>query len=287
MDVPDFLHANGGSARWAEIRAHFTQRELEAARSASEIVRTRRGVYALPRAGARQHAKRLGGVVSHYTAAYIQNMGAIVERAGFDVSVKPGRTRVRAHRDVHLHYIDIPPEDVSDGATTYLRTAIDCARTYPVSIGLTVAETGVLQAKVDLDEFRAAVARLRGPGAPAARFVAQQIDLRPQSPMETYLRAVLLEAGITCFQPQFQVISDGEKLATTDLGDPVTMTLVEADSFAWHGNRQALADDALRYNTLVAHGYAVLRVAWEHLLYDTDRVVDLVRMTLERRGVKN
>jgi hypothetical protein len=282
--VHDFLKAHGGSARWARIRTEFSQRELEAALRDGEIVRASRGMYSVPRVTPYQDAKRLNGVVSHYTAAMLHDMGAIRVQEHVDITVDPHRGSMRPPPHVRIRYSDVPPEEAEHRVTMPLRTAVDCARTYPFSTGLTIAETAVLQGKVDFDDFRAAVGRLRGRGSAAARRVAQAIDLSPQRPIESYLRGLLLQAGITCFQPQFLVIVDGEKIATTDLGDPSTKTLIEVVDLAGQQGRRRRADDALRCNVLVAHGYAVLRVADEHVLDDTERVIELVRTTLHHRA---
>jgi very-short-patch-repair endonuclease len=53
----------------------------------------------------------------------------------------------------------------------------------------------------------------------------------------------------------------------------------EADSFEWHGSRQALKKDARRYNLLVINGWLVLRFTWEDVMFDPGYVRDvLVRM---------
>jgi very-short-patch-repair endonuclease len=47
-----------------------------------------------------------------------------------------------------------------------------------------------------------------------------------------------------------------------DLGDPARKIVAEADSFEYHGSREALARDCRRYDELVARGWRVLRYAW-------------------------
>lgn len=283
MRVQNLVRALGGHARWGDLHDHLPRSIINDAIASGEIIRTSRGMYSLPQADARAKAKRLQGVVSHYTAAYMHNMGAVIDRREIDITVGRHRHHVPAAENVRLHYIDIPPEDIGEHVTTPLRTAIDCARTYPFAEALTVVETGVLTRRLDKDELEDAVWCLRGYRCAMARRVVRSIDLRAQSPMESYLRGLLLDADITCFVPQFEVIVDGEKLGTADLGDESTKVLLEADSFAWHGSRVALADDAHRYNQFVANGYVVLRFAWEHLWYSPAQLVETVRKTLAWR----
>ena len=44
--------------------------------------------------------------------------------------------------------------------------------------------------------------------------------------------------------------------------------MLEADSFAWHGDRASLRWDTQRYNNLVVRGWLVLRFAWEDVMHD-------------------
>jgi very-short-patch-repair endonuclease len=48
--------------------------------------------------------------------------------------------------------------------------------------------------------------------------------------------------------------------------------VLEADSFARHGSRQALRWDAQRYHNLVVRVWLVLRFAWEDVMHDQDYV---------------
>ena len=94
------------------------------------------------------------------------------------------------------------------------------------------------------------------------------------------MRAILLTAGITCFEPQL-IIRDGDRqLARVDLGDPRTGVLLEADSIRWHGAQVQLAKDAERYDELVARGYRVLRFAFDHVATRDGWIVEVVRRTL-------
>jgi Protein of unknown function (DUF559) len=55
-------------------------------------------------------------------------------------------------------------------------------------------------------------------------------------------------------------------------GEVVRRIVLEADSFAWHGDRSALRWDARRYDNLVVRGWLVLRFAWEDVMHDQDYV---------------
>jgi len=71
-----------------------------------------------------------------------------------------------------------------------------------------------------------------------------------------------------------------------DLADPLAGVVLEADSFEFHGNRADFRRDCERYDELVAAGWTLLRLPWELVMFDPDRVVRLVieAMTGGRRG---
>ncbi|MEP7092254.1 MAG: DUF559 domain-containing protein [Nocardioidaceae bacterium] len=68
-----------------------------------------------------------------------------------------------------------------------------------------------------------------------------------------------------------------------DLVDPARRVVAEADSFAWHGSRSALREDAQRYNNLVVRGWRVLRFSWEDVMHDPA----YVRRTLRRSPARS
>lgn len=179
-----------------------------------------------------------------------------------------------------MHYAELGPEDVARGITTPRRTVVDCLRTCAFPQALAIADTCLRNQVFSVEELAALAAQVRGPGAKRGRRVVAAADARAASEMESALRGILIDAGITCFQPQLKVVIGGRTL-TVDLGDEETKVVIEADSFAWHGTRHALARDARRYDLLVANGYLVLRFAWEHVINDAAWVVAIVRKTLE------
>lgn len=74
-----------------------------------------------------------------------------------------------------------------------------------------------------------------------------------------------------------------------DLVDVDLRVILEADSFARHGDRAALRRDAQRYNLLVVEGWIVLRFSWEDVMFDQvyvrDVLSDVVALVHRRREV--
>jgi hypothetical protein len=83
-------------------------------------------------------------------------------------------------------------------------------------------------------------------------------------------------------EPQV-LITSVEPWCRPDLGDLGLRIVLEADSFAWHGDRAALAADARRYNLLVADGWLVLRFAWEHVMLQPEHVRTVLEAVVAQR----
>lgn len=274
----------GGVARRSELIKAVGRADFDRAVDAGDIMRQSRGVYvsSFPDQ-ARVIAREAGGVLSHLAAARRWSFGLTVPLQRWDVTVAIGTRRRSLSSEAKLHFAELPAEDVVNGCTTKLRTVVDCLRQSPAHLALAVLEHAVGSNHVDLAEVRARVRELRGPGSAQARRILSWYDARACPPLESALRGTLLNAGIDRFQPQYVVWDGKRKVATTDLGDPDTGTLLEADSFLNHGSRDQLAKDAARYNELVSLGYRVLRFTYPPIAGGSDWVVETVRRTLATR----
>ena len=71
-----------------------------------------------------------------------------------------------------------------------------------------------------------------------------------------------------------------------DLVDESLRIVLEADSFTWHGNRQALRWDARRYNNLVAPRLAGAPLRLEDVVRDSDYVRRILPRRHRARPVK-
>lgn len=262
-------------ATFGELRAVVSGRSIRAALSAGSIRRIAKGVYALPAAPDPIAAARAqGGLVSHVSAAVLH---------GFDVLKLPDKPQVTVPRGQHrrlsplnceLHWADDVPAD--GPCTSRLQTVLDCARTLPFASGLTIADSALRGRLLDRSRLMVAAAALTGPGCRRARRVAASADGRAESPLESALRAILIEAGIPGFEPQV-VVRDGGFSARIDLANAALMIALEADSFAHHGTRVALTRDCRRHVSLTVRGWQLLRFSWEDVMFDPTWVVHAIR----------
>ncbi len=279
MDVAELLQRHGGSACFAQLRESVSARQLRNALSTGAIERSAKGVYRLPGLiDALTVARSQGGVVSHLSAALLHGLAVVNRPDTVHVTVPRGQHRRSSDLACELHWADDVP--AIDDVTTVLPTVLDCARTLPFSEALAVTDSALGRPDLSRDDLDTAVAKLRGPYRLQARRVVAHADARAESVLESVLRAVLLDAGITGFVPQVEV-KDEEFSARIDLAHPGLRIAIEADSFSHHGTRAALVKDCRRHSNLTIRGWRLLRFSWEDVMYDPEWVLKVVLAALD------
>jgi very-short-patch-repair endonuclease len=265
--VVEVLVELGGVASRRQLVDATSRVEVDRALAEGGLVRLARGRYALPAVEeAAAAAHRLSGVVSRLCAA--QHWGWAVQTVPDQPHVTvPQNRKVRAaHRDgVAIHYVDLGPDDIDGIATSKDRTLLDCLRSEPFDSALAVADsalrTGFPRARL------LAVGRgARGPGAPQVLAVSRAADGRAANPFESVLRGIAGRVPGLSVEPQV-TIRDPHFLGRPDLVDQRLKIVLEADSFEWHGGREALTKDARRYNAFTVAGWLVLRFSWEDVMF--------------------
>ncbi len=200
--VVEELTRLGGCATRLQLDHVVSARRIRRAVRCGEIVRLRRGLYALPIADEhRRAAHELTAVVSHLSAAAAH---------GWAVKTPPETPWVTVRRKRHLGadvrstvvavWADLDDAEVVDGVTSPLRTVVDCARRLPFDEALAVADSALRGLDVTSEELRRSTRHLRGPGAPQARRVARHATDLAANPFESVLRAIVLdlaELGVT------------------------------------------------------------------------------------------
>jgi very-short-patch-repair endonuclease len=276
--VVDVLHRRAGTARFAELRALVSARAIRTALADGAIRRIAKGVYALPPLPDPLAAARAqGGLVSHLSAAVAHGFSVLDLPAKPQITVPRGQHRRLSPIPCDLHWAD---KVSSDGlCTSKLQTVLDCARTLPFEAALTVADSALRLGAVDRSQLLMAAAELTGPGSRRARRVAAAADGRSESPLESVLRSILIEAGIDGFEPQV-VVRDGTFSARIELGHPGLLIALEADGFAYHSTRTALQRDCRRHVNLTLRGWRLLRFSWEDVMFDREWVVAAIRAAI-------
>jgi hypothetical protein len=169
--------------------------------------------------------------------------------------------------------------------TTPERTAFDIGRrgavhSAVVRLDALARATGF---KVD-DVLRVARCHPRSPGLRRLETALELVDPGAQSPRESYLRLLLIDAGFPRPQTQIPVLGvDGIPLAYLDLGWEENLVAVEYDGDQHRTDRRQYVKDLQRIEMLERMGWIIVRVVAE------DRpanIVRRVRAALEASSVR-
>lgn len=227
-----------------------------------------------------------GAVISHLSAADVWGL-QVPFRSRDDERVHitvPTDSRAESRRDRRLYRSPIRSEDVvrrrSVPTTSPARTWRDLAAILesPALLAVTDQLLDGLCTEQDLrDQLRA---RPKGRGCARARTVLPVADARSESPMESVVRWLILEAGLP--RPVLQhVVRDalGVILARADFAWPERRVIVEFDGDV-HRQRDVFVKDLRRQNALVAAGWTVLRFTSADILGRPAEVVAQIRVAL-------
>jgi very-short-patch-repair endonuclease len=268
MDPVAALTRLGGVSSFRELERLSSRRTIANSRRAGDIVRVKYNVYALPVVNeARLAAARVGGVVSHLSAALSH---------GLKVKDPPKRPMVtvarnRSPRDVvgiDLKYANLRPDEVLNGATSLVRTVIDCARALPYDEALAVADSALRSRKVTRQELIRAAEESPRSGRSRALEVVREASPRAANPFESVLRAIARDVAGLVVVPQGEVGTIGH----ADLTDARLRIAIEADSYEHHSLPEAFRYDVRRYTAMVRLGWLVVRFVWEDVMRDPDEV---------------
>ncbi|OBF03796.1 hypothetical protein [Mycobacterium sp. 852002-10029_SCH5224772] len=164
--------------------------------------------------------------------------------------------------------------------TAPARTALDLASRYPkrTAVAAIDALAQVVELKpADIDLVAERYAGRRG--IKAARVVIGLIDSGAQSPKETWLRLLLIDAGFPRPQTQIAVRNEwGWAEAYLDMGWEDIKVAVEYDGDHHRSVRSQYAKDIGRLEMLERYGWIVVRVIAEH------HPADIIRRVGEARA---
>lgn len=278
-----FKQAPGNVLTIAELRPYVSSAQLATLVGKGVIKYDGQGTYRLKNVPLEYAiARRLRGVLSHRSAAVYWRLQLVEAVTTPEITVDRRRKRAGTPDGVRVYFRDLRPDERVGDVTTIVRTILDCSRVLDVPAALAMSDAAVRAGHADVDELAEAASRLRGPGSARVRRLVGWIDPRSASVLESVTRGVLLDGGITGFEPQFPVkISTGE-IRHADLGHEEARLLIEAESFMAHTG-PVMERDALRYTEFAAAGYTVMRFTWSNVMHRRPWVVEMVRSALERR----
>jgi very-short-patch-repair endonuclease len=167
--------------------------------------------------------------------------------------------------------------------TSSVRTTLDLGCWYP-----TITAVGAIDALARATDVKAADVELLAQryagrrGITRAREAVSLFDAGAQSPKESWLRVVLIQAGLPRPQTQIPVSNDfGEVIAYLDMGWEDVKVAVEYDGEQHRSDRRQYTWDIRRQEILERRGWIVIRVVAGNR---TAEIVRRVRAALARRA---
>ncbi|MEU4370188.1 DUF559 domain-containing protein [Micromonospora chersina] len=203
----------------------------------------------------------------------------------------PRAARLRSHPRVRPVRSALPDTDRTRFAglpvTTALRTAFDLGRQGSRVDALVAVDALLHRRVVKLPALRAYSAAHAGwPGAALLREVLALAEPLSESPMETRLRLLLLDAGLGPLTAQHDVHDAwGRFVARVDLAWPALRLAVEYDG-DHHRERAHFRQDVARLNALRAAGWLVVRFTADDVLRHPRATVALIRQALRERAAR-
>jgi very-short-patch-repair endonuclease len=227
------------------------------------------------------------GALAGYSAAEL--LGARIAPRDADAEVVVPGANFRECRGLRVHREQLADDEVQtvDGlvVTSAIRTAYDLARWSTQIEGVVAAD-----APGRIGRF--------GPGAllgmaaryPGARWrsrialVAELMDSRAESAMETRCRVSLVLRGLPRPELQYQVCDElGNHVAWLDMAYPAARAGVEFDG-EHHQEASTFRADLARHNRLAALGWTVLRASATDVLRNPDAFAAQIRAVLRHRA---
>lgn len=309
MDIPDLLQQLGTSTQGLVTTARLTaagasRADIARAAARGEVVRIRRGVYALSDLPALpRHLVTDTGVAPAYvalvrsillsigvgaaaccrTAAALRGWALLVEPGQVEIAVPHGSDakkkkglRTTQRRSAARTRVRVLAGTDRLRLTSAVQTALDCATSLSLLEAVVACDSALRSGQVQLDELWRAAARLPGVrGAERARRVLMMCDPLSGSVLESVLRVRLLQAGIDGFTTQAVLVrSPGVRV---DFCFEAARLVVEVDGARWHTNP---GRDQSRDNLLAMLGWRVLRYTWADVVHSPEAVLADIRTAL-------
>lgn len=222
----------------------------------------------------------LGSAIGLLSAAYLWSVNLLPTGAPVH-AVIPRAARVRRHPAVSVTRTQLFPDEITRfgglPVTTPLRTAFDLGRRPPLEDAVIAVDALTHRRLVSLDDLaKCAAGRPRWTGNRQLASVLSLAEPLTESPMETRLRLILIQAGLPRPVAQHEVRDGlGRFVARLDLAYASWRLGLEYEG-DHHRDRAVFRHDLARVNALRALGWTVLRFTADDVLRHPGRIVQQV-----------
>lgn len=221
------------------------------------------------------------GIIAGRAAAALHGAQWVDDDAPVELIIEHGRLRpgiiVREER--------IRPDEICRigdfSVTTPLRTALDLARFLPRDDAVAHLDALAIATGVDAGQVLELAGRYRGlRGIRSARTALDLMDAGGQSPRETWLRLLLIDAGYR--RPRTQIrVTDGFNDAFLDMGYDDVKVGLDYEGKHHATDRSRVVHDIGRNELIEREGWIDIRVVVEH---SRAFILHRVREAFARRG---
>jgi hypothetical protein len=168
--------------------------------------------------------------------------------------------------------------------TTPARTAYDLARHLPRGQAIARLDALMRATPFSVEDVLLLAKRYRGArGLRRLQAALPYVDGGAASPKETWLRLLLIDAGLPIPVTQIPVVDGYRAVAYLDMGWEEFMVAAEYDGDQHLKDRRRYVNDIRRHEVVERRGWHVVRVVSEHRPQD---VIDRVYDALWRRGYR-
>ncbi|MFC6019627.1 DUF559 domain-containing protein [Plantactinospora solaniradicis] len=228
-----------------------------------------------------------GAAIGGLSAAYLWGVD-LLPRTGPVSVVLPEAVRLRPRPQLTVTRSTLSAQDVTTFAglpvTTPVRTAFDLGRRPPRTSAVVAIDALFNRRLVKPAALSGYfVDRAGWPGVALLREVLSLAEPESESPMETRLRLVLVDADLPAPTPQYDVYdAQGRFLGRVDLAYPRWRIALEYEG-DHHRDRQHFRRDVARLNALRAAGWIVLRFTADDVLRNPTQITRLASQAIRER----
>ncbi|OBA75662.1 hypothetical protein A5641_24155 [Mycobacterium sp. 1554424.7] len=192
-----------------------------------------------------------------------------------DLPIELVWSNARPPRGLRTYNFELPPDEIQTIAgipvTTPERTAYDIGRRKAMGMAIAYLDALVQATGAKTEDVFHLADRHRGArGLRRLQTALELVDPGSQSPKETWLRLLLIRAGLPRPTTQIPVVVTGAQLYYLDMGWEDVMVAVEYDGEQHRLDRWQYTRDIRRSEALERLGWLVIRVT------ASDRPIDIV-----------
>jgi hypothetical protein len=288
MLTDEFFAANGGLATTRQLLDVISRKAIACHVKAGRVVRLRRGVYA---AAQPDIFGRIAALDLAAGGRIVACLGTAASLYGFDTEHEPRLhvldpgVRMRPSPDVMVHQRVGAPLRRVEGrlATAPAWTAVEVARTLWRPRALATLDAAVHIGACTPAELRQAIEEQKGRrGIVKVRELADHVDGRAESPMESEARLVFVDGGLPKPELQYRIVDRCGDLWRVDFAWPEAKLVAEYDSIDWHMGPEALLHDRLKTSRLQECGWTTVPMTVIDIRRDQLRLITRLETHLAR-----